>query len=56
LKLAEVEESLVKTVLDNIFGILAVIRYPLRQGKNSPFVTKNQLLEGMRISALCGSH
>src|SRR5260370_30756537 len=56
LTLDEVEESLVKTVLDNIFGILAVIRYALRQGKNSPFVTKNQFLEGECLSTLCGGH
>jgi hypothetical protein len=56
LKVAEVEENLVKTVLHNIFCVLAVIRYPQRHGKNSPFVTKNQFLEGMRIPALCGSH
>jgi len=55
LKGAEVKESFVKTVLGHIFGILSVIRYPLRYGKNSLLVTKNQFLESARISALCGS-
>jgi hypothetical protein len=46
----------VKTLLHHIFGILAIVRYPLRQGKYSPFVTKNQFLEGERLSTLCGGH
>jgi hypothetical protein len=33
-----------------------VVGYPLRHGKNSPFVTKNQFLEGVRLSTLCCSH
>src|SRR5260370_11825314 len=56
LKLAELEERLVKSVLESGFEILAVLRYALRQGKNSPFVTKNQFLEGERLSTLCGGH
>jgi hypothetical protein len=50
------KEGLVKTLLRHIFGILPVIRYPSRHGENSLFVTKNQCLESLRISALCGSH
>jgi hypothetical protein len=50
------KEGLVKTLLRHIFGILPVIRYPLRHGENSLFVTKNQFLESVRISALCGCH
>jgi hypothetical protein len=50
------EEDFVKTVLHNIFGILSVIRYPQRCGKNSGFVTKHQFLESLRISDLCGSY
>jgi hypothetical protein len=49
-------EGLVKALQRHIFGILAVIGYPLRHGKNSPVVTKNQSLESLRISALCGSY
>jgi hypothetical protein len=50
------KEGLVKAFLRHIFGILPAIRYPLRHGQNSLLVTKNQLLESLRISALCGSH
>src|SRR3989442_11218484 len=50
------KENLVKTFLRHIFGILPVIRYPSRHGENSLLVTKNQFLESLRISALCGSH
>src|ERR1700687_1789808 len=50
------KEGLVKTLLRHIFGILPVIRYPLRHGENSLLVTKNQFLESLCISALCGSH
>src|SRR6266446_4563929 len=49
------KEGFVKTLLHDIFGILPVIRYPLRHGQNSLLVTKNQFLESLRISALCGS-
>src|SRR5713101_4013205 len=55
LKGAEVKEGLLKTLLGHIFGILPVIRYPLRHGKNSLLVTKNQFLKSLCISALCGS-
>src|ERR1700681_3828843 len=50
------KESLVKTLLHHIFGILAIVRYPLRHGKHSPFVTKNQFLEGERLPTLCSGH
>ncbi len=50
------KEGLVKTLLRRIFGILPVIRYPLRHGENSLLVTKNQFLKSLRVSALCGSH
>src|SRR6267143_1525147 len=50
------KESLVKTFLCHIFGILPVMRNALRHGQNSLPVTKNQFLESLRISALCGSH
>jgi hypothetical protein len=50
------KEGLVKTLLCYIFGIFPVIRYPLRHGENPLPVTKNQFLESLRISALCGSH
>src|SRR5258708_22794702 len=49
-------EGLVKTLLHHIFGILAVMRYPLCHSKDSPFVTKNQFFERLRIPALCGSY
>src|SRR5437879_7818742 len=49
-------EGFVKTLLRHIFGILPVIRYPLRHGENSLLMAKNQFLESLRISALCGSH
>src|SRR6266849_931928 len=50
------KEGLVKTLLRRIFGILPVIRNALRHGENSLLVAKNQFLESLRISALCGSH
>jgi hypothetical protein len=50
------KEGFVKALLRHIFGILAIIGYPLRHGKNSPVVTKNQSLESLCISALCGSY
>jgi hypothetical protein len=56
LKGGKMKEGLVKTLLRHIFGILPVIRYPLRHGENSLLVTKNQFLESLPISALCGSH
>src|SRR5260221_2745856 len=56
LKVVEMKESLVKALLHHIFGILPVVGYPLRHGKNSPFVTKNQFLEGVRLSTLCCGH
>jgi hypothetical protein len=56
LKVVEVKEDLVKRFLHNIFGILPIIRYSLRNGEDSPFVTKNQLVESLCISTLCGSH
>src|SRR5258708_20269062 len=50
------QEGLVKALLRHIFRIFPIIRYPLRHGENSLLVTKNQLVKGLRISALCGSH
>jgi hypothetical protein len=50
------KESLVKALLHHIFGILPVVGYPLRHRKSSPFVTKNQFLEGVRLPTLCCSH
>src|SRR5258707_15593967 len=50
------KESLVKTFLRHIFGILPVKCNGLRHRQNSLPVTKNQFLESLRISALCGSH
>src|SRR5258708_20020060 len=50
------KESLVKTFLRNIFGILPVKRNALRHRQNSLPMTKNQFLESLRISALCRSH
>jgi hypothetical protein len=52
LKLVEMKESLVKTLLRHIFGILPVIRYPLRHGEDFLLVTKNYFLESLSISAL----
>jgi hypothetical protein len=49
-----VKERFVKTVLHHIFGVLVVIRYSLRHGKEFPLVTKSQFLEGLRISGFCG--
>jgi hypothetical protein len=34
-------------------GVLSVIRYALRDGKNFRLVTQYQFLESLRISALC---
>jgi hypothetical protein len=51
-----VTEGLVEGFLCHILGILAVIGYPLGDGKNFLLVTKNQFLEGLRISALCCGH
>jgi hypothetical protein len=56
LKGVEMNEGFVKTLLRHIFGILPVIRNALRHGENSVPVTKNQFLESLGISALCGSH
>jgi hypothetical protein len=56
LKVVEVEENLVKRLLHNIFGIIPTIRYPLRHGENSSFVTKNQLFESLCIASLRRSH
>jgi hypothetical protein len=56
LKTAKVKEGLLQTLLRHIFGILAVIRYPLRHGEHGLLVTQNQSLERLRISALCGSY
>ena len=56
LEAVEMEENLVKRFLHNIFGILAIIHDSLRHGKNSAFVTNNQLFERPRIATLCGSH
>jgi len=56
LKVIEVKENLVKSLLHNIFGILPILRYSSRHGKNSPFVTKNQAFESLRIPTPCGSH
>src|ERR1700730_10709420 len=56
LKVVEMQKSLVKRLLDHIFGILPVIGYALRRGKHSPRVTKNQFLEAQRLSTLCGDH
>jgi hypothetical protein len=39
LKAIEMKKSLVKTLLHRIFGIFPVVRYPLRRGKDSSFVT-----------------
>src|SRR5260370_7259416 len=50
------QEGLVKALLRHIFRIFPIIRYPLRHGENSLLVTKNQLVKGLRISALFGSH
>src|SRR5260370_24615123 len=52
----EMKENFVKTLLRHIFRIFPIIRYPLRHGENSLLVTKNQLVKGLRISALCGGH
>src|SRR6266446_6850909 len=49
------KEGLVKTLLRHIFGILSVIRYPLRASKSSLLVRKNQFLESLSISAIYGS-
>jgi len=51
----EMKEGLVEALLYYIFGIFPVIRYPSRHGENSLLVTKNQSLESLLISALCGS-
>jgi hypothetical protein len=56
LKRIEMKESFVKSLLRNVFGILSVIRYSLCHGENSLLVTKNQFLESLRFSALCGSN
>jgi len=56
LKGFEMKEGFVKALLCHIFGILAVIGYPLRHSENSLPVTKNQFLESLRISALCSGH
>ena len=45
-----------KRLLHNILGILAIIRYSLRHGKNSPSVTNNQFFDGPSISMPCGRH
>src|SRR5260370_2796913 len=50
------QEGLVKGLLRRMLRIFPIIRYPLRQGENSLLVTKNHLVKGLRISALCGSH
>jgi hypothetical protein len=39
LKAIEMKKSLMKTLLHHIFGILPVVRNPLRRGKDSSFVT-----------------
>jgi len=51
-----VKESLGKRLLHNIFGILSIVRYALRHGKNPPFAPKNQVFESPRIPTPCGSH
>jgi hypothetical protein len=56
LKVVKMKESLVKTLLHHIFGILAIVRYPLRHGQHSPLVTKNQFLEGERLCTLGSGH
>src|SRR5438309_8582903 len=56
LKGVEMKEGLVKTLLRHILSIFPVIRNALRHGEHSLPVTKNQFLESLRISALCGSH
>jgi hypothetical protein len=56
LKIAEMKEGFVETFLYHVFGVLSVVGYSLRHGKNSAFVTNNQLLEGMGRSSLCGCH
>jgi len=56
LKAAEMKESLVETLLCRIFGVLTVVRYPLRHGKDPEFVTNNQLLESVCLSTLCGRY
>jgi hypothetical protein len=56
LKRPKMEENFLKSVLHYIFGILVVIGYPLRHGKNYPFVAKNQFLESLHVSVLGGSH
>src|ERR1700692_191025 len=54
-KLIKVKENLVKRLLQNFFGILPVIRDPLRYSENSPLMTNKQSLECLSISALyCG--
>jgi hypothetical protein len=55
-KVSEVEENFVKALLHHIFRILPVIGYAQRRGKDSPSITENQFLEGLRVSTLCGSN
>src|SRR5258706_4284961 len=50
------QESLVKTLLHDVFGILAIICYPLRHGKSAPLVTRTECLESVRISTPCGRY
>src|SRR5208282_5064220 len=50
------KEGFVETFLYHVFGILPVVGYSLRHGKNFGFVTNDQLLEGMGLSALCRRH
>jgi hypothetical protein len=50
------KESLVKTLLRYIFGILAIFRNALRHGENSVPMAKNQFFESLRISPPCGRH
>jgi hypothetical protein len=56
LKAVEMEKGLVKALLHHIFRVLSVARNPLRHGKNSLLVTRDQLLESMSVTPLRGSY
>jgi hypothetical protein len=56
LKVVEMKENLVKTLLRHVLGVLLVSGNALRHGKNSLLVTKNQFLESLLISVLGGGN
>jgi len=56
LKSVQMKKCFVKAFLRHVFSIFPVIRNALRDGENFLAVTKNQFLESLRISTLCGGH